>query len=69
MGLIRTLQTIVNYPLNRSHKVQSIIRFLKWQLGSRLVPGELIYSWINDAKIIIRHGESGDDTKSVLWTT
>ena len=37
----------------------AIARFLKWQVGSRLVPGEVIYKWINDSKIVARTGETG----------
>jgi FkbM family methyltransferase len=37
----------------------AIVRFLKWQIGSRLVPGEVIYKWVNDSKIISRTGETG----------
>jgi len=38
---------------------KSIIRFLKWQIGSRLVPGDVIYQWVNEAKIIVRPHETG----------
>lgn len=37
----------------------AIVRFLKWQIGSRLVPGEVIYKWVNDSKIVARTGETG----------
>lgn len=33
--------------------------FLKWQIGIRLVPGPVIYHWVNDSKLIIGRGESG----------
>ena len=50
---------MVNHPLNNSNKIAAIIRFMKWQVGSRLVPGEVIYKWVNDSKIVARSGETG----------
>lgn len=59
MSLVNTLKYIVNHPLNKSNKMAAIARFLKWQVGSRLVPGDVIYNWINDSKIVARPGETG----------
>ncbi|HBG73896.1 MAG: hypothetical protein A2X25_03225 [Chloroflexi bacterium GWB2_49_20] len=59
MKLSKNLRHILNHPLNKTRKFQSIIRFMKWQIGSRLVPGEVICPWINNTKLIIRHGETG----------
>lgn len=58
MHLITVLRFIVNHPLNRKRKIKAILNFLKWQLGCRLIPGEVIFNWINDSKIIARKGES-----------
>ena len=33
------IRNLLNHPLNRSNKTAAIVRFLKWQLGSRLVGG------------------------------
>lgn len=59
MSLVNTLKHLVNHPLNKSNKIAAIVRFLKWQVGSRLVPGEVIYQWINNSKIVARTGETG----------
>ncbi len=45
--------------MNRNNKIDALIRFVKWQIGSRIVPGEVIYEWINGAKIVVRTGEYG----------
>jgi len=58
MQLYTTLSYIVSHPLNRKRKWAAIINFFKWQIGSRLIPGEVIFSWINGSKIIARQGES-----------
>jgi FkbM family methyltransferase len=59
MSLADTLKFIVSHPLNRENKLGAFIRFIKWQIGSRIVPGEVIYEWINGAKIVARSGETG----------
>lgn len=59
MSLINTLKNVVNHPLNKSNKAAAVARFLKWQVGSRLVPGEVIYKWINNSKFVARTGETG----------
>jgi len=37
----------------------AIVKFLKWQVGSRLVSGDVIHKWVNDSKIVARTGETG----------
>jgi len=49
----------MGHPLNREHKLSSIIRFAKWQVGSRLVPGAIVYDWVNDSKFLVKTGETG----------
>jgi len=57
--IFRILNFIFKHPLNKNQKIKALIRFLKWQIGSRLVPGEVIYHWINDSRFIVRPGETG----------
>jgi FkbM family methyltransferase len=59
MPLLSTLAFIANHPLNRGRKAQALANYFKWQIGSRLVPGQVIYKWINGSRIIIRPGETG----------
>lgn len=59
MSLLNTIGFIVNHPLNRDHKLGSLIRFAKWQLGSRLVPGEIVYDWVNGSRFLVKLGETG----------
>ena len=35
------------------------MRFAKWQIGSRLVPGAVVYDWINGSRFLVRTGETG----------
>jgi FkbM family methyltransferase len=59
MSLLHIIRLITDHPLNREHKLSSIIRFAKWQVGSRLVPGAIVYDWINGSRFLVRTGEKG----------
>lgn len=54
-----TLRYILNHPLNRKAKTHAVLRYLRWQIGSRMAPGEIVYRWIGDARVIVRPGETG----------
>ena len=59
MPLLRTLNFITNHPLNRTRKVAAIADFMKWQIGSRLVPGQIVHNWVDGSRFIVRAGDNG----------
>jgi FkbM family methyltransferase len=59
MSLLKTIKFITEHPLNRERKLSSIVRFAKWQIGSRLVPGAVVYDWVNGSKFLVKTGETG----------
>lgn len=59
LSLISTLRFITSHPLNDESKVKSIFRFLKWQIGSRMVSGAIVYDWVNGSRFIVKQGETG----------
>lgn len=59
MPLMSTLAFIAKHPLNKGRKTRAISDYFRWQIGSRLVPGQVIYDWVNGARIIVRPGETG----------
>ena len=59
MSVLKAIKFITNHPLNDEHKLSAIIRFAKWQIGSRLVPGAIVYEWINGSKFLVKTGETG----------
>jgi len=63
----RLLLDIITHPLNKSRKVQAVCNFLKWQLGSRLVPGEVIYHWIDNTRFIVSPGETSLTRNIYHW--
>lgn len=58
-SLFKVIRSIIDHPLNRHQKLQAILRFARWQLGSRLLPGTIVYNWINNTKLLVRRGETG----------
>ena len=59
MKLYSVIKWITAHPLNRKDKMAAVIRFVRWQIGIRLIPGEFVFNWINDAKFFVRKGENG----------
>jgi FkbM family methyltransferase len=59
VGIIRNLKLVVEHPINRSHEFRALLRVLKWQIGARLVPGPVVFAWIDGARFIVRRGETG----------
>ena len=59
MSLFRTMRHITRAPLNRDRKLASVVRFLKWQIGSRLIPGKTMVPWVNNTRFIAGVGEHG----------
>jgi len=58
MGLLN-LFWFTKHPLNQGRKFQSIKRYLKWQIGSRLVPGPTIVPFVNNSFLIVSPGMTG----------
>jgi len=59
MGLLSTLRFVLNHPINREHRLDALSRYVRWQVGGRLVQGELAYDWILGLKFLLRPGETG----------
>ena len=57
MSIINRLRSVAYHPLNRDNKINALFRFLKWQVGIRLVPGDVVYEWINGARFVVAKGE------------
>ncbi|MDH4393957.1 MAG: FkbM family methyltransferase [Aquabacterium sp.] len=59
MSLFQVLKFITDHPVNRDQKIKAVMRFVKWQISSRLAPGAIACDWINGAKFLARTGETG----------
>lgn len=59
MSLLRTLRFIVTHPLNQKQKSEAVLRYLRWQLGSRIWGGDMVHQWIAGTKLKLSTGEFG----------
>jgi FkbM family methyltransferase len=57
--MISILKYITNHPLNRNNKISAILRFLKWQINTRLNPFPVVYPFTEKSKLIISKGMTG----------
>jgi len=58
-SLGRMLRFIMNHPLNREQKLESLRRFVFWQIGSRLAPGPVAINFVNGSKLLVSPGMTG----------
>lgn len=53
------MKFIWNHPLNKNNRLQSIVRFIRWQLVSRMWGESFVFNWINESKLIVANGMTG----------
>jgi len=59
VSLRETLKFIYAHPLAGKNKIASTWRFLKWQALSRTIRPRMVYSFVEDSKLIIERGMTG----------
>lgn len=59
MSILNTITFIVNHPLNRKRKLKALIRFINWQISSRLCPYPIVYRYAEKSRLIIWRGLHG----------
>jgi FkbM family methyltransferase len=60
------LRFILNHPLNRGQKGKALLRYVRWQVSSRLAPGPVIIPFVNNARMIAQPGLMG--ATGILYT-
>jgi FkbM family methyltransferase len=59
MSLISTLGYIANHPLNKNHKAEAVMRYFRWQIGSRILQKPVVHEWLPGVRVLVRSGETG----------
>lgn len=57
--LFSVLKIITSHPLAKHDKWKAVMRFVKWQVGSRLNPYPIIYPFTKQSKLVIQRGMTG----------
>lgn len=58
MSLLNTFW-FVDHPLNKGRKALALRRYVKWQLGSRMVPGPVAVDFVNGSQLLVYPGMTG----------
>jgi FkbM family methyltransferase len=56
---LSTLRNIVQHPLNSDNRPGALLRYVKWQIGSRLAPGAILVPFVNDTFLVVSRGMTG----------
>ena len=59
MPLIQTVRFICSHPLNKGRKLQALLRYFRWQVGSRLLPGQVVVPFVDHTRLLISPGMAG----------
>jgi FkbM family methyltransferase len=59
MGIFNTFHYLINHPLCKNSKLEALSRWFCWQIGSRLVPGEVAIKFVDDSKLLVKPGMTG----------
>jgi hypothetical protein len=50
---------MLDHPLNRADKWAALKRYLRWQIGSRSVPGDVLLPFVDRTYLRVRPGMTG----------
>jgi FkbM family methyltransferase len=56
MLLFRIIKFIWNHPLSADGRVLALGRFIRWQMGSRILKTPIIYPWMDEARLLVQRG-------------
>jgi hypothetical protein len=56
MNIINVLKFIYNHPLNSDDKIKSVIKFIKWQMGIRLLKYPIIFPFTENTRLLASKG-------------
>jgi FkbM family methyltransferase len=57
--MLRFFKHILNHPCNKDAKWDAMIRYLRWQLGSRILGKQVIHQFTEKSKLIVETGMTG----------
>jgi FkbM family methyltransferase len=59
MKIFNTINFIISHPLGSKNKIRSILRFIIWQIRSRLSSDYQAISWVCASKLLVKRGDAG----------
>ncbi|MGH7907430.1 MAG: FkbM family methyltransferase, partial [Candidatus Binataceae bacterium] len=58
-GLFQSLIFITRHPLNRKRKAAALGGYIRWQIGSRLLPGAVAVPFVDSTRLLVTPGMTG----------
>lgn len=55
----KTLRLILRHPLSGRNKQATLMRYIRWNLGSLLLRSTVVHDWVQGVKFYVRTNESG----------
>lgn len=59
MSIFNTLHFIWNHPLNANHKLAALTRFVRWQVGSRILGLPVAVDFVDETRLLVATGMHG----------
>lgn len=56
---IGVIRFIFNHPLNQENRFGALLKFVRWQVASRIGAYSALVDWVDNVQIIVRRGEAG----------
>jgi len=53
------LRYVLSHPLNKGKKIAALLRYLRWQIGSRISIGAVAVDYVNDSRLLVLPGMTG----------
>lgn len=57
--VLKVIRGITAHPLASRNKLGCILRFFKWQIGQRILPYPIIYTLVEQSKLVVSKGMHG----------
>lgn len=57
--LFKIYRGIISHPLASTRKWYAFSRFLKWQIGQVFLPYPVVYTFVDDSKLVVKKGMTG----------
>ncbi len=58
-SFFNTVRFLLCHPLNRHQKLAALSRFMRWQIGSRILPGPVAIPFVNGSRLLVSRGMTG----------
>ncbi len=59
MGVWRTLRFLMSHPLTQDERGQALLRFARWQIGSRVLGEPVAMPYVEDNRLLVESGMAG----------